>query len=74
MTTTAAERTFEATLPSGKVETFTYQDYLDYRNWLGMPVAKADHTSNLQWLESDNLSRVSVYLGLEMSKRAKATG
>ncbi len=60
---------FDARLPNGKIELFSFQDYLTYREWLGVPVDRRERSEIIKWLNSDNLSRLSVYLGIIVAKR-----
>ena len=64
----------EAQLPDGTRETFTFQQYLDYRDWVGLPVEDSEKTDHITWLKADNLSRLAIYVSLELYNRAKKDG
>ena len=65
---------FDAELPDGSIQTFTFQNYIDYRKWLGLPVQEKEKAEHIEWLNISNMSRVSIFVALELYKRATAAG
>jgi len=70
MTTIDDEMIFSTKLPDGSQETFTFQEYLDYRKWLGLPPPDRQGRGEIiRWLNSSPLSCSTVYFAIAVYKR-----